>query len=83
MTPSLDQTGEYKRRRDGVAAARFAVPGVLIGLHLSRVVAALRHADGGADAVSRRRLQEIVEPLVAFEIAKLHQLCGLAGKNNA
>jgi hypothetical protein len=47
----LDQTGKYKRRCDGVAAASFAVACVLIGLHFSRVVATLRHADGRTDTV--------------------------------
>jgi hypothetical protein len=73
---SLYETGEYKRRCDCVAAARFAVPCVLIGLHLSRVVAALCHADGRTDAVRDRNIEEIVEALEAFEITKLHQLCG-------
>ena len=51
MPASLYETGEHERRYDGVAAARFAVPGVLIGLHLGRVVAAFSHADSRADAV--------------------------------
>jgi hypothetical protein len=38
-------------QRTGFAAAHVAVPCVLIGLHLSRVVAAFRHADGRTDAV--------------------------------
>ena len=51
MAGLLNQAGEYKRRCDSIAATRFAVPCVLIGLHLSRVVAALRYADSRTDAV--------------------------------
>src|SRR5438552_1842498 len=78
----LDQAGEYERRCDGIAAACFAVPRILVGLHFSRVVAALRHADGRTDAVRDRCLKEIVETLETFEVAQLHQLCGLVGKSN-
>jgi hypothetical protein len=83
MPDSLNEFGEYKGGRHRVAAARFAVPGVLVGLHLSRVVAAFRHAYGWAYAVSGTCFQEILETLVAFELAELHQLCGSRGKDNA
>ena len=82
MADLLDQTGEYERRCDGVAATRLAEPLVLIRFHLSRMVAPLCHADGGTHTVSGGYLQEIVETVEAFEIAKHHQLYGLAGKNN-
>jgi hypothetical protein len=64
---SLDETGEHERRCDGVAATRFAVPGVLIALHLSRVVAAFRHTDGWTHAVGGGCFQEIVEALGLHE----------------
>jgi len=46
ITRLLDQTGEHEHRCDGVAAARFAVAFVLIGLHFVDVVTAFHHADG-------------------------------------
>jgi hypothetical protein len=46
------------------------------------MVAPLRHADGGTHTVSGSCLQKIVKALEAFEIAKRHQLCSFAGKNN-
>jgi hypothetical protein len=50
---TIHQAHVAKRRCDGVTATRFAVTCVLIGLHLSRVVASLRHANRRADAVRR------------------------------
>jgi hypothetical protein len=82
MTGLLNQTGQHEYGYDGVAAARLAEPLILVGLHLRRVVASLRHADGGTHTLSGGYLQEIVETIEAFEIAKLHQLYSLAGKNN-
>jgi hypothetical protein len=58
------------------------IPPVLPEDHLRRVVAAFRHADGWTHAVSGGCFQEIVETLVAFEVAELHQLCGFMGKSN-
>ena len=82
MPASLNETGEHERRCHGVAAARFAVSGVLIALHLGRVVAALCHADCWTQAIRGRCSQEIVETPVALKIAELHQLCGFMGKSN-
>jgi hypothetical protein len=82
MADLLDQTGEYKRRRDGVATARFADTLVLVGFHLRRVVASLCHADGGTHTVSSSCLQKIFEAIEAFVIAKRHQLYSLVGKSN-
>src|SRR5882672_10708977 len=82
MVGLLDQASEYKRRRDGVATARFAEPLVLVGFHLRRVVASLCHADGGTHTVSGSCLEKIFETIEAFEIAKRHQLYSLVGKNN-
>jgi hypothetical protein len=69
MVGLLNQAGEYKRRCDGVATTCFAEPLILVGFHLRRVVASLRHADGGTHTLSGGHLQEIVETIEAFEIA--------------
>src|SRR5215472_1675898 len=53
----LDEASKNERGRHGVTTADFAVPSVLVGLHLGRVVAALGHADGGTHAVCRSCLQ--------------------------
>jgi len=80
--PALYETGEHESGDHRVAAARFAVAFVLIGLHLGNVVAAFRHADGWTQAIRGGCPQEIVETRVALKIAELHQLCGFGRQSN-
>ena len=64
-----------------VTAACFAVPFGLIRLHLGRVVAAFRHADGRAHAVADEGLGEIESVFVTLDLAELHELLGFGSKN--
>jgi hypothetical protein len=82
MSASVTGAGKHERGDHCVAATRCAVSAVFVAGHLSRVIAALRHADGWTQAVSGRCFQELLDALVTLEIAELHQLLGLLGENN-
>src|SRR5262245_2021136 len=77
-----DEVSQDEGGHDRVAAARFAIALVLVGLHLGGVVTAFRRTDCGTEAVTSGELQELIEALETLLVAKLHQLCRLVGKNN-
>ena len=58
-----------ERRRYGVAATGFAIAFSLVRLHLGRVVAAFRHADGRTHTVAREGIDEIERVLVTLDLA--------------
>ena len=68
--PPSNDAGEHESRDDGVATAGLAVAFLLVGLHLRRVVAALRHTDGRTHAIEHTNRKQVVETRKPFGLCR-------------
>src|ERR1700722_4382968 len=74
VTASSDEAREDKRARDRVLAARFAVTGVLVRLHLGRVIAVGFGADRRHHAVGDTGFKHRADGWVSAAFGKLVEL---------